>query len=221
VLEYLGYLLPYFVRYRYLAIFFALTTAGFGVPIPEELTIIISGYLTALGHLHLGLALLICYLGVLAGDLVTYSLGRFGASRFLESRYSRWIITPKQLEQVQYYYRGYGPYYLLGARQVPGLRFPSFFVAGMVRMHFGKFLLFDSLAAMVSMPVVFVIAFYFGPQLENAVNLVLNIRDVTFTVGLAGVAIAVLLFVLYWYFRRDADDVSARPSQRGNDKDGP
>jgi len=213
-LEYLGYLLPYFLRYRYLAIFLALTAAGFGVPVPEEITILLSGYLTAIGHLSLGLALLICYLGVLAGDLVTYAFGRFGASRILESQYFRRIVSPKQLEQVQYYYRGYGPYYLLGARQIPGLRFPSFFVAGMVRMHFGKFLLFDSMAALVSMPVVFVIAYYFGPRFKAAVNLVLEIRDVTFLVGMLGVLLVLLLCVLYWYFWKRSHENPEQSTER-------
>jgi membrane protein DedA with SNARE-associated domain len=190
------------VEYRYLAIFTALTVAGFGVPLPEELTIVVSGYLTAIGHLHFGLALPVCYAGVLAGDIITYCIGRFGASRILESKYGRWVLSAKQLEQVRYYYRGYGPYYLLGARQIAGLRFPSFFTAGMVRMNFFKFLLFDGLAALISMPVVFLIAYYFGPRLQDAIKLVLDLRDVTFIIGIVVLAVGTLGGLIYWYWIR-------------------
>lgn len=199
MLDALGYVLPYFVEYRYLAIFLALTSAGFGVPVPEELTIVLSGYLAAIGMLHPGLTLLVCYFGVLAGDLVTYFLGRLGGSRFLDSRYARWIISEKKLEQVQYYYRGYGPYYLLGARQLPGLRFPSFFMAGMVRMRFWKFLVYDALAALVSMPVAFGVAYYFGPQFGDAIQVILKIRNLSLVVGLVIIGLTGLLLFLYWY----------------------
>lgn len=200
MLDALGYVLPYFVEYRYLAIFLALTSAGFGVPLPEELTIVLSGYLSAIGLLNPGLALLVCYLGVLAGDFVTYFLGRLGGGRFLESRYARWIISRKQLEQVQYYYRGYGPYYLLGARQLPGLRFPSFFMAGMVRMRFWKFLVYDAVAALFSMPVAFGVAYYFGPRLGDALEVILKIRNAGFVIGLVTVGLMVLVLFFYWYF---------------------
>lgn len=204
---YLDYVFPYFVEYRYLAIFFALTAAGFGVPLPEELTVVLSGYLTAINHLNLGLALIVCYLGVLTGDVVTYCLGRFGASYFLETRYARWIISRKKLEQVQYYYRGYGPYYLLAARQLPGLRFPSFFSAGMVKMNFFKFLAFDALGAMVSMPIIFTVAYYFGPRLEQAISLVLKIRDIGFFLGIASVGMMTLLAILYFCFYKKSNPV--------------
>lgn len=201
MLDFLNIVLPYFVAYRYLAIFLALTSAGFGLPIPEELTIVISGYLTAIGQLHLGLALLVCYAGVLAGDLVTYSIGRFAGRYFLESSYGRWIISKKGLEQVQYYFRGYGPYYLLGARQVPGLRFPSYFTAGTLKMSPAKFLMFDGFAGLISMPTVFTIAYLFGPRLEAAVQLVLKIRNLTLLIGFSVLGLAVFGIIFYWYYR--------------------
>ncbi len=196
----LVYVLPYFVEYRYWAIFFALVVAGFGVPLPEELTILVSGYLTAVNYLDPAVTLLACYTGVLAGDIVTYCIGRFGASYLLESKFARWLISPKKLEQIQYYYRGYGPIYLLGARQVAGLRFPSFFTAGMVRMDFFKFILFDGLAALVSVPGIFLIAYYFGPRLRDALNFVLDLRETTLVVGVTLLLVFSVGFFVYWYF---------------------
>lgn len=189
----------YFWVYRYFAIFVALTAAGFGVPVPEELTIVLGGYLTAVGQLELVPALLVCYAGVLSGDLVTYTIGRFFGSRFLRSRYAEWVISRKRLEQVQYYFRGYGPYYLFGARQVPGLRFPSFFTAGMLEMRLSRFLLFDGLAALISMPVVFSIAYYFGPRLREAINLILEIQHISFLTGLSLLGFGAFCFCVYWF----------------------
>lgn len=202
MIELLESIFIYFWIYRYLAIFVALTAAGFGVPIPEEVTIVLGGYLTAVGQLELVPALLVCYAGVLTGDVVTYTIGRFFGSRFLRSKYARWVIRRKRLEQVQYYFRGYGPYYLLGARQVPGLRFPSFFTAGMLEMRFSRFLLYDGIAALISMPVVFSIAYYFGPRLRETINLVLKIQNVSFITGLSLLGLALLGFGLYWYVSR-------------------
>lgn len=199
MLEYLTWLLPYVVRFKYLAIFCALVGAGFGIPIPEEATLVLSGYMVAIDQMHFVLTLLVCYVGVLGGDIVTYVMGRYGGRWVLGTRAFRWIISRKQLSQAQYYYRRYGPRSLLLSRQVPGLRFPAFFSAGLLKVNFWRFLAFDSMAALISMPVVFFTAYYFGPRIQDAIAIVTRIGDVT----LIGVVSVLVLVLVAWYgYRR-------------------
>lgn len=201
-LEYFFYLV---VRYKYLAVWTALTAAGFGVPIPEEMTIVVGGYLAAHGFMQVGLTLLVCYVGVLSGDVVTYCIGRYGGRPALNSRWTRWLISRRQLAEVQYYYRRYGPASLLVARQLPGIRFPAFFTAGMLRMRFWRFLLYDAAAACISMPIVFFASYLFLPQLQGALRLVLTVRNVTSTVVLILLlgGLAVFFVYLAWTRRRE------------------
>lgn len=204
MLEYLQFLLPYVVEFKYIAVFGALVGAGFGIPIPEEATLVLSGYMVSIGQMNLGITLLVCYLGVLGGDIVTYFMGRYGGRWVLGTRLFRLIISRKQLSQAQYYYRRYGPRSLLLARQMPGVRFPAFFSAGLLKVSFWRFLLFDAFAAMVSMPVVFFIAYYFGHRIGDALSMVRRLGDIT-TIGLGGLAVIGLIafFVYRRWFRTD------------------
>lgn len=204
MLEILHYLLPIVVKYKYWAIFAALTVAGLGIPIPEEATIIVAGFLTAIDILSFWPAFLICYAGVLCGDLFTYSIGRFGGRSFLRSQYSRLIISRKRLAQVQYYYRLYGEISVMGARQIPGLRFASFFTAGMLKMKFWKFLLLDGIAGLFSMPLIFLITYYFGAQLKDAVQLILRIRDISFFIAIGIIISLMAIAVIYKYLKQES-----------------
>ncbi|MFB6356553.1 MAG: DedA family protein [bacterium] len=199
MIEYIGWFLPYVVQFRYGAVYFALTIAGLGVPLPEEATIIVSGFMVATGEMEMGYTLLVCYLGVLSGDVITYLMGRYGGRWVLGTRVFRWLISRKRLAQAQYYYRQYGPRSLLAARQVPGIRFPTFFTAGMLKVSFWRFMLYDSFAALVSMPVVFFIAYTFGPRITKAVKVVSNLADVT---GLVVLMLTSVVFgIVYWRHR--------------------
>ncbi len=197
MIDYFYMLLPLVAEYRYFAVFFVLVIAGLGVPIPEELSIVVSGYLVATSHMHFGITLLVCYAGVLAGDIVTYFLGRYGGRWFLGTSLFRYMVRRRHIAQAQYYYRRYGPRALLVARQAPGLRFPAFFTAGILKMRFHEFILYDSAAALVSMPVVYLIAYFFGPRVRETLSLVVRIGDITTVVVVIGLILSVLAYIIY------------------------
>jgi len=207
--EYLAFLFPYVLRFKYFAIFGALVIAGFGIPIPEEATLILSGYMVSQGLLEFATTLTVCYLGVIGGDLVTYAMGRYGGRWMLGTRFSRWLIPRQRLSDAQFYYGRYGPRFLLLARQIPGLRFPAFFTAGMLKMVLSRFLIYDSLAALISMPVVLLISIYFGSRLNQTIELVTQIGDyATFVVG--GFIVCLLVgYLIYRAFNRKTQGKNA------------
>ncbi|HEV3347946.1 MAG TPA: DedA family protein, partial [Methylomirabilota bacterium] len=57
-------------RFTYLGILAALLLGSLGVPIPEEMPIVAAGILSHEGLARWWLALPVCVLGVLAGDVV-------------------------------------------------------------------------------------------------------------------------------------------------------
>ena len=199
--DYFYFLLPIIIEYKYLAIFLALTSAGFGVPIPEEMTIIISGYLVATGRMEFWITFMVCYGGVLSGDLVTYALGRYGGRIFLGSKFLQIFISKKRLGQAQYYYRRYGPRSLLIARQAPGIRFPAFFTAGLLKMRLVSFLKYDCAAALVSMPIAYLIAYYFGPRIQKTLSVVVNLRNIA-TIGAGILLVLGVSFLLIKNIKR-------------------
>jgi membrane protein DedA with SNARE-associated domain len=49
-MEVFEFLMPIFTEYGYLAVFVMLLICGFGVPIPEDVTLVTGGVIAGLGH---------------------------------------------------------------------------------------------------------------------------------------------------------------------------
>ncbi len=74
--EGLSFLTTYLEEFTYIGIFTILILAGFGLPIPEEIVLVFSGYLAFLEYTKFSSTVLIALLGVLAGDFILFSFGR-------------------------------------------------------------------------------------------------------------------------------------------------
>jgi membrane protein DedA with SNARE-associated domain len=153
-------------EFTYLGVFLVLFAAGLGVPIPEELPIMASGVLAHEGVVRWWLMLPVCVLGVLAGDVVLYWVGRHWGERVLAWRAVRYVLSREREEALKTAYRRHGVKIVFTARHVMGLRAAAFLTAGIARVPFGKFLAVDAAAAMVGVPVSFGLAFLFTDQLE-------------------------------------------------------
>jgi membrane protein DedA with SNARE-associated domain len=156
-------------EFTYLGIFLVLFLAGLGVPIPEELPILASGVLAHEGVVRWWLALAVCVLGVLSGDVVLYWVGRHWGERVLAWRLVRYVLTPAREETLTAAYRRHGVKVVFTARHVVGLRAAAFLTAGIARVPFGRFLAADMAGAMLGVPVGFGLAFFFTDQLEAIV----------------------------------------------------
>ena len=74
--------------------FAVLVLGSLGVPIPEEIPIIAAAVLGHEGTIRWGLALPVCLLGVLSGDVVLYWVGRHWGEQVLNWRLVRLVLSP-------------------------------------------------------------------------------------------------------------------------------
>ena len=58
----------FFTQYGYAAVFLVLIACGFGVPIPEDVTLVTGGVISGLGYANVHIMFLVGMAGVLAGD---------------------------------------------------------------------------------------------------------------------------------------------------------
>lgn len=151
----------------YLGLFLILFVAGLGVPIPEELPVVAGGVLSHQLVLRWWIALPVCFLGVLAGDIALYWVGHHWGERVLGWRPVRWVLSREREEQLKAAYVGHGIKIVFTARHVMGLRAAAFLTAGIARVPFWKFLTADALAALFSVPFGFFLAFLFADQVEQ------------------------------------------------------
>jgi membrane protein DedA with SNARE-associated domain len=147
-----------------------LLLCGLGLPVPEDISLISAGYLAHLGTVEIHTVFLVCFVAVLGGDTLAFTVGRSFGTKLLASRFGHRYFTPKRQRRVRAYFRTYGSKVVFIARFLPGLRFSIFLSAGMLHVRPYVFIVYDSLAALVSVPVLVYSAFYFGDKIDHVVK---------------------------------------------------
>ncbi len=153
-------------------IFVVLLAAGFGLPLPEDIPLVMGGVLVHRGQANLWVMMLVGYLGIIIGDSIMFALGgRFG--RKVGSKVSTApgffarIVTPEKRAQVEGMFKKHGEKIVMLARFLPGVRTVTYFTAGSVGMRYSHFLLYDSIAALASAPIFVLLGYYFGSDIES------------------------------------------------------
>jgi membrane protein DedA with SNARE-associated domain len=147
-----------------------LLLCGLGVPIPEDLSLIAAGTLAYLGKVNVHNAFFVCLAAVLGGDSLAFLLGRFFGPRVLASGLFRRFFTPKKQLRVRAYFRKYGSKVMFVGRFLPGLRFTIYFSAGILKVRPAVFFIYDSMAALLSVPLLVYAAYYFGGSIEQVIS---------------------------------------------------
>ena len=181
-------------RFTYLGILAALLLGSLGVPIPEEMPIVAAGILSHEGLARWWLALPVCVLGVLAGDVVLYWAGRRWGERLLGWRVVRHVLTRARAEWLEAAYREHAMKTVAMARHVTGLRAAAFLTAGIARVPFWKFILADAAAAAVSVPLAFGLAYFFTHQINAILADVHRVERWLALAGLVAVAGALIAY---------------------------
>ena len=156
-------LVGFFTDYGYLAVLFVLIICGFGVPIPEDITLVSGGIIAGMypEQVNVHTMLVVSMFGVLFGDSTMYWLGRIYGARILRVRFIRKFLTVQRLRMVRDKFDQYGNRVLFVARFLPGLRAPIYMVSGVTRrVSYLRFVLLDFLAAIISVPIWVYLGYY-------------------------------------------------------------
>lgn len=162
-------LISFFSDYGYFAVLFILILCGFGLPIPEDITLVSGGVIAGLypDDINVHIMLVVSMFGVLAGDSCMYWLGRIYGAKILRFRFMRKLITVKRLRLVKDKFEKYGNRVLFTARFLPGLRAVIYMVSGITRrVSYTRFLLIDFFAAIISVPIWVYLGFFGAKNLD-------------------------------------------------------
>ncbi|MFC3504317.1 DedA family protein [Micromonospora krabiensis] len=133
--------------WAYLLLLGLLVADAFIPVIPTQAIMITSGALTVYGGLDLPVTIAVGALGVLAGDLACYLLGRCAPDR-RAPRHATPSRTRRVAGRVTQGLRRPGPLVILLCRFVPGGRMAACFSAGRSRYPYRLFLLYETVAAL-------------------------------------------------------------------------
>ena len=187
-------------NFTYIGVFAVLLLGSLGVPIPEEMPIIAAAVLSHEGIVRWWIALPACLLGVLSGDVVLYWVGLHWGEQVLNWRIVRLVLTPLREQWLKAAYRRHALKTVVTARHVMGLRAAAFLMAGIARVPFWKFVVADAGAAVLGVPLVFGLAYFFTDQIEA---IVADVHQAERWLGLAVLlALVAILAVGVWRWNR-------------------
>lgn len=168
----------------YLAIVSMMFLSAFGLPLPEEVTLLSAGLLAFMGsHPHLfpppyeGApfvqpipAAIVASLSVFGADFLVYSIGRRWGRRVLNHPRMQKAMSPELILKAEQFTRRYGMLATGIFRFTPGLRFPGHLLCGTLRLAPWKFALVDLIAVGISVPTQVLLLAYYGEPILSALR---------------------------------------------------
>jgi membrane protein DedA with SNARE-associated domain len=182
----------------YVGILAALFMGSLGVPIPEELPVLTAGVLASQQVVQWWIALPLCMIGVLSGDVILYWVGHHWGDHVLDLRPVRCILDPARRIKLAAAYRRNGLLIVFAARHVMGFRAAAFLTAGIAHIPFWKFLAVDALAAAYAVPLGFGLAYLFADRVQE---LMANVHRVDLWIVVVAL-VALVVWLSYTTWRR-------------------
>lgn len=185
----------FIANYGYWAVALALLIENAGIPVPGETTLLLASFLAYSEHqLHLGWIIMVGTIAATIGDNIGYTVGRHGGRPLLD-RYQRILRIPQRsLERGEHLFQRYGAATIFFARFVFGMRIFAGPMAGVLRMPWKAFAIFNVLGAAVWVSVIASAGYFFGRHWDQ-------LESVLKRFDLALIVLAALL-TLFWWWRR-------------------
>src|SRR5277367_5222661 len=138
-----------------------------GVPIPSIPLLLAAGALAGAGRMNFALALLCCMVAAVLADSIWYHLGRTKGIKVLQLLCRISLEPDSCVRRTQGVFEKQGAKSLLIAKFVPGLNAVATPMAGIFHMRLRRFLIFDSLGALLWAGTFLGLGYIFTDQIEK------------------------------------------------------
>jgi membrane protein DedA with SNARE-associated domain len=185
-------------HYGYWAVGAVLLAENAGIPLPGETILLLASFLAYSQHeLQLPWIIVVATTAAMVGDNVGFALGYYGG-RALLARYQAFFrIQDTTVARGERLFARYGSVTIFFARFVFGMRIIAGPMAGVLRMPWRKFAIFNFLGAGLWVSVISGVGYLFGQHWERLER----------NIGRFDVVIAILLVLvagfLWWRSRRE------------------
>jgi membrane protein DedA with SNARE-associated domain len=155
------------VQYGYWAVGVALLLENAGAPMPGETILLLASFLAYSQHeLQLSWIVVIATIAATLGDNLGFALGYYGGRPLLDRYQSVFRIHEKTLAQGENLFARFGAVTIFFARFIFGMRIIAGPLAGVLRMPWRRFLIFNFLGAVVWVTTISAAGYLFGQRWE-------------------------------------------------------
>jgi membrane protein DedA with SNARE-associated domain/rhodanese-related sulfurtransferase len=160
-------LLEFVVRHGYSLVFAWVFVEQAGLPIPSAPLLLAAGALSGTGKMNLGLAISVAVFAAIASDYMWYELGRRKGVRVLQLLCRISLEPDSCVRRTQVSFGKEGPRVLLFSKFIPGLNAMVAPLAGIIRMGWQRFVLFDALGTLIWVGTYSMTGYAFSGELEH------------------------------------------------------
>lgn len=193
----------------YTAVVVMMTLSSFGLPLPEEITILGLGLIVYMGrnpHLYpppgphgapvdLTMAMTVCFLAVFFSDYLVYYLGRiFGKNKRVLTLIHR-FVSEASFNKTKVLIQKHSFWVPAFFRFTPGIRFPGHFSCGMLGIKRTQFIMTDGTAALFSVPTQVYVFAYYGETILSTITVIKQYF-------LAIIIVAILTYVIVKVYKK-------------------
>ncbi len=185
----IGLVSGYIEHFTYLALFLVLVLCGLGLPLPEDVALLAGGFLAHRGVTQLPITLAVSFVGVITGDNSLFFLGRHLGQGLLKYFGLNSPGATQRIERLREFMGRHGHRTIFYARFLAGLRALVYLSAGSLGVTPSRFFLYDAAGALISVPLVVGIGFYYGAHLERIVHYIGGLERVVLIVAALTLAV--------------------------------
>ncbi|UOO80870.1 DedA family protein [Uruburuella testudinis] len=142
--------------------------------LPGDSLLFAAGGIAALGEMNIHLMVALLLVAAILGDAVNFAIGKYFGGRLFANPDSK-IFRRAYLKKTHAFYEKHGGKTIIIARFVPIVRTFAPFVAGMGNMHYGRFIRYNIIGAVLWVVLFSYAGYFFAniPVVKNNLALVL------------------------------------------------
>lgn len=167
-----------------------------GIPFPGETMLLLASFYAASDpQLSIPLVIASAALGAIIGDNIGFYVGRTGGKALIK-RYGRFVfLRPEHMERAERFFSKHGDKTVFFGRFVAVLRAWAAFLAGVNRMHWPTFLIYNAAGGIIWATLYGLLGYYAGRLFHDNFSKVEGLaRDLSLLLG-ALILLGVLIFV--------------------------
>ncbi len=172
-----------------------------GLVMPGDVTLLVAGMLASHGTLNLWLLAVIGSFGAIFGDSAGYAIGRFGGIKVVRRIGHYFRVRDSHLEKAQKYFDKHGGKTIFVGRFATGIKSFIPVAAGISRMNYGTFLLYNFVASILNVTLLLVLGYFFGESWQR-------INEWLGWAGSILLGIIIVAAAVFWYMRRRRREMS-------------
>ena len=164
--------------------------------LPGDSLLFVAGALAGNGMLNLEILLISLSIAAILGDTLNYFIGRYLGQKILDMKLS--VIRQEHIDKTHSFFEKYGGFTIVIARFIPFVRTFAPFFAGLGRMNYGHFLVYNIIGGVGWVCAFVMTGYFFGnlPIVQDNFSLVILL-----IIGLSLIGVASILVNMFSSFK--------------------